>query len=67
MLKNKDYDLIQAISIKSKSLHRYNTYIKDAEACPGCRNLWQQLKNEDEKQVGMLVDELKNHAERQEI
>jgi hypothetical protein len=67
MLKNKDYDLVQTIAVKSKGLNRYSTFMKDAEACPGCRNLWQRLKEQDENQVAMLVDELKSHVEHQEL
>jgi hypothetical protein len=67
MLKDKDYDLVETISVKSKGLSRYETYIQDAQACPQCRNLWQQLKNEDEKQLAMLVKELKTHVEHREL
>jgi len=67
MLKNKDYDLVQTIASKSKGLARYEIYMKDASNCPDCQNVWQQLKEQDERQVGMLVDELKKHVEKQDI
>jgi hypothetical protein len=67
MLKNKDYDLVETIATKSKGLARYDLYLKDASACPDCQNVWQQLKAQDERQVGMLVDELKRHVEHQDI
>lgn len=67
MLKNKDYDLMETISVKSKGLKRYDIFMQDASDCPGCRDVWQRIKEQDEQQVGMLVDELKKHVEHREI
>lgn len=67
MLKDRDYDLMQAIAIKSKGLQRYDTFLKDSSNCPGCQGVWQRLKQQDEQQVGLLVDELKKHVEHREV
>jgi len=63
MLKNRDYDLVQTMATKSKGLHRYDTYLKDAADCPECQRLWQQLREQDERQVGLLAEEIKRHVE----
>lgn len=69
MLKNKDYDLMETISVKSKGLTRYDVFTQDAEAagCTECQNLWQQLKSQDERHLGLLIDELKKHIEHKDI
>ncbi|MFH0809646.1 MAG: hypothetical protein V2A77_04130 [Pseudomonadota bacterium] len=67
MLKDKNYDLVRTMATKSKGLGQYEVYVKDAEACPHCRELWQQIRNEDERHVGMLADELKRHVQQQDF
>ncbi len=71
MLKNLDYNLIETISIISKSLHRYDTYLSDLDergpatggsSCESCKTIWQRLKVQREKELNMLVDELKQHV-----
>ncbi len=65
MLKNHDYNLIETITIISKSLYRYDQYMKDLdkEKCESCRNIWTQFKEHREKELKMLTEELKNHVE----
>ena len=71
MLKNLDYNLIETISIISKSLHRYDTYLNDLDergpatggpSCESCKAIWQKLKVHREKELNMLVNELKQHV-----
>jgi hypothetical protein len=64
MLKNANYNLTEEINEKSKSVWRYDQYLKDAQDpdCEHCRNMWKQLKEQDEKQIQMLKDEIKNHV-----
>jgi Fe-S cluster biogenesis protein NfuA len=71
MLKNLDYNIIESISIISKSLHRYDTYLSDLDergpatagpSCESCRAIWQTLKAQREKELNMLVEELKQHV-----
>ncbi len=65
MLKNHDYNLIETITIISKSLYRYDQYMKDLdkEKCESCRKLWMQFKEHRERELKMLIEELKNHVE----
>jgi hypothetical protein len=62
MLQNIHYDIVEEISNISKSLYRINTYIKDSKQCESCKQLWQNIKQEQEKELSMLVDEFKKHA-----
>lgn len=65
MLKNVDYDVLETISIISKSLYRYESYLKDADEfkCDTCRDLWLQFKATREKELAALLKELKAHID----
>jgi hypothetical protein len=65
MLKNQDYNLIETITIISKSLYRYDQYMKDLDKdkCESCRKLWAQFREHREKELKLLLAELKNHAD----
>jgi len=63
MLKNINYNIMETITILSKSLYRYDTYIKDARECESCRELWAAFRKEREKELQMLLKELKNHMD----
>ncbi len=64
-MKNSNHDLVQELSEKLDSVWRYDDYIKNAEAdgCSHCVDIWKQLKEEDEKLVAILRDEIKSHVE----
>ena len=62
MLENINYNLIETISIISKSLYRYDTYLKDAEKCASCLSIWAKFKENRDKELSLLVKELKNHT-----
>lgn len=71
MLKNLDYNLIETISIISKGLHRYGTYLSDLDergpatgggSCDSCKQIWLKLKAQREKELDMLIEELKQHV-----
>ena len=64
MLDNVNYNLIETISIISKSLHRYDQYIKDAGGCPPCEDLWKTFRDQREKELNMLMKELKTHFDK---
>jgi len=64
MLKNEDYDLVHTLSTKSQGMEVYDTYIKDAQTCPSCRDLWQKIKQDDDRHIQMLAQELKKHVEK---
>ncbi|MCK5504311.1 MAG: hypothetical protein KAJ10_04080 [Thermodesulfovibrionia bacterium] len=67
MLKNINYNLFETISIISRSLYRYDTYIKDAAGCPACQDLWSKFKKQREQEMSMLLKELKAHIDAGEL
>jgi glutamyl-tRNA reductase len=67
MLKNIHYNLFETITIISQSLYRYNNYIKDAAECPACKQLWSRFREQREKELSMLLKELKSHIDAETI
>ena len=63
MLKNINYNLMETITIISKSLYRYDTYMKDAAECESCQEIWSQIKANRQKELKMMLKELKAHVE----
>jgi hypothetical protein len=63
MLKNVNYNLLETITIVSKSLYRYDTYIHDAENSKSSRELWTTFKAQRDKELSMLLKELKNQID----
>jgi N-formylglutamate amidohydrolase len=63
MLKNVNYNLLETITIVSKSLYRYGTYIHDAENSKSNQELWTTFKAQREKELSMLLEELKNQID----
>ena len=63
MLKNVSYNLLETITIVSKSLYRYDTYIHDAENSKSSQELWTTFKAQREKELSMLLKELKNQID----
>ena len=63
MLENINYNLVQTIAIISQSLYRYDTYIQDAAGCPSCQEIWRKFKDQREKELSVLLKELKAHIQ----
>jgi hypothetical protein len=63
MLKNLSYNLLETITIVSKSLYRYDNYILDAANSESSRELWATFKVQREKELSMLLKELKNQID----
>jgi len=65
MLKNVDYDIMETITVISKSLYRYETYLQDVDKikCDDCRKLWLEFKATREKELASLLRELKAHVD----
>ena len=63
MLKNVTYNLLETITIVSKSLYRYDTYLHDAENYKSSRELWTTIKAQREKELSMLLKELNNQID----
>lgn len=61
MLKNNSYNLVTALSEKSEGLSLYDTFIEDAQDAdsPECAEMWQQLREDEERHVELL----KEHVE----
>lgn len=63
MLKNASYNLLETITIVSKSLYRYDTYIHDAQNSKPSRELWTTFKTQREKELSILLKELKDQID----
>ena len=63
MLKNVSYNLLETITIVSKSLYRYDTYLHDGQNSESSRELWTTIKAQREKELAMLLKELKNQID----
>ncbi|MFP3982746.1 MAG: hypothetical protein ACLFV2_03540 [Desulfurivibrionaceae bacterium] len=63
MLKNFNYNLIETISIISRSLYRYDKYMEDAAGCDNCQKIWLQLKESRQRELSQLLKELKIHID----
>lgn len=63
MLSNVNYDLMETITIISKSLHRYENYVRDAKEadCRSCQEIWRRIAEQREKELQMLLEELRQH------
>ena len=60
---NPNHNLIQTLSEKLDGAARYNLYEEDAGGmCPRCMQLYEQLKQDDQRHVQMLRDEIANHV-----
>jgi rubrerythrin len=65
MLENVNYNLMETITIISRSLHRYETYAKDASDsdCRSCKEIWRKIAERREMELKMLLRELKDHLD----
>lgn len=65
MLQNHDYNLLESITVIAKSIYRYDTYMKDLDKvkCETCRKLWQEFHLQRQKELDMLLKELRSHVE----
>jgi uncharacterized ferritin-like protein (DUF455 family) len=62
MLKNHNHDLIHSLSEKNDAVWRYEKeYLKNAEGCEHCVNMWKQLADDDNRHIEMLRNEIKRH------
>lgn len=61
MLKDHNHDLVHSLSEKNDAVWRYPEYLKNAEGCLHCVNLWKKFMEDDEKHIGMLREEINRH------
>lgn len=60
---NYHHNLIQQLSVLMDSTWRYeNFYIKDAEDCPRCQELWKRLQKRHAEDIRALKDEIAEHV-----
>jgi hypothetical protein len=64
MLQDIDYDLMETITIISKSLYRYEALMQDADKCKceNCVKIWKMFRENREKELEVLLAELKTHT-----
>jgi hypothetical protein len=65
MLDNATYDLMETATVISKGLHRYDTFIKDAQGCQQCTQIWTEMKQADERELERIVGHLREHMTRE--
>ncbi|MBI2635105.1 MAG: hypothetical protein HYW79_00995 [Parcubacteria group bacterium] len=62
-MKDHNHDLIHHLSETIDSIWRYDEYIKNAQGCEHCTNLWAKLKETDQEAEKMLLEEIKRHSD----
>lgn len=62
MLKDHNHDLVQQLSEISDSLWRLDDYVKNAEGCDHCSDMWNELRKDYEKHSTMLTNEIARHV-----
>jgi hypothetical protein len=65
MLKNALYNLMETVTVISKGLHRYDTFVRDAGDCQQCKEIWTMMKKSDEEQLHRLMPHLKQHIDQE--
>ena len=60
MLKNNSYNIVTALSEKSEALSIYDDFIEDAQEVdsPECAELWQQIREDEERHVELLKSQV---------
>lgn len=61
MLENYNHDLIHQLSETLDSLWRYEEYMKNAQQCQHCQEVWRRCRELSEEMVEILTEEIKNH------
>ena len=60
---NLHHNLIQQLSELMDSVWRYeNFYMKDAESCPRCQELWKKLEERHSEDIQALKAEIAEHV-----
>jgi rubrerythrin len=62
---NMNHNLVQTLSEKLDAVSRYDIYIQDAteQGCMACADLFRQIKQEDQRHIRLLRDEIKEHCQ----
>ena len=62
---NLTYDLISVIHEKSQGLEAFDKYLKDAAEDEDCRELFEEIRQQDEEAIKELTDALRVRFESQ--
>ena len=62
---NLTYDLISVIHEKSQGLEAFDRYLKDAGEDEDCRQLFEDIRQQDEEAIKELTDALRERLESQ--
>lgn len=65
MLHNATYNLMEAATVISKGLHRYDTFRRDSKDCAACQQIWEFMKRADEEQLERIAAHLPQHFQRE--
>jgi hypothetical protein len=66
MLKNSTYNLMEAASVISRGLHRYDTFKKDSHGCQHCQQVWDHMRKSDEELLNRIVSHMREHIDQDE-
>ena len=55
------YNLVKGIAKRAQGIWRFDQYAKDADTCPECKALWEELKKKDEESLAKMKDLLAKH------
>ncbi len=63
MARDINENIIEMMKNISESLSRCTAYMDDADACDSCRILWSKFRKQREKEIAMLLEEVKKHID----
>jgi len=67
-MKNHIHNLMHGAARKADQTFRIEQhYLKDAEGCPKCTQLWSQIIEDEQKHIKLIEDELKAHYDRGDV
>ncbi len=63
MARDINENIIEMMKTISENLDRCTAYINDADACDSCKMLWSKFRQQREKEIAMLLEEVKKHID----
>lgn len=61
-MKDWNHDLVHQLSEDLDSFWRYEDYMKNAQGCEHCQQMWHRLQKLDEEKIKLLRDEITRHV-----
>ena len=55
---------MKALIEKADGSYIYNKYLEDSKDCLECQAIWQQLKQDDDRNLAVLLEAVKKHLEK---